>query len=104
MGTTGKQSINNNKNSGDLKNGGIISNGSGPESFIDKNNRQNQANDIPNEIQDNIDWFRKKQRKGTIDVWWLYDDGGKNRNSEFRIGFFKAQTLKDMNQIFRNLN
>lgn len=21
--------------------------------------------------------FRKKQGKGTIDVWWLFDDGGK---------------------------
>jgi len=20
--------------------------------------------------------FQKKQRKGTIDIWWLYDDGG----------------------------
>jgi len=21
--------------------------------------------------------FQRKQKKGTIDVWWLYDDGGK---------------------------
>lgn len=24
--------------------------------------------------------FKKKQGKGTIDVWWLFDDGGKNNS------------------------
>lgn len=30
---------------------------------------------LPKEILDNMGTFKKKQR-GTIDVWWLYDDGG----------------------------
>lgn len=25
--------------------------------------------------------FQKKQGKGTVDVWWLFDDGGKCRSS-----------------------
>jgi hypothetical protein len=25
-----------------------------------------------------ITYFRRKQSKGFIDVWWLYDDGGMN--------------------------
>lgn len=24
--------------------------------------------------------FKKKQGKGTIDVWWLFDDGGKKNS------------------------
>lgn len=28
------------------------------------------------QILDNMSIFCKKQDKGTIDVWWLYDDGG----------------------------
>ena len=31
---------------------------------------------IPREILANVTQFRNKQKKGTIDVWWLYDDGG----------------------------
>lgn len=31
---------------------------------------------LPKTVLDNISIFRKKQSKGTIDVWWLYDDGG----------------------------
>lgn len=31
---------------------------------------------LPKTVLDNISIFRKKQTKGTIDVWWLYDDGG----------------------------
>lgn len=27
-------------------------------------------------VLDKVSIFRKKQDKGTIDVWWLYDDGG----------------------------
>jgi hypothetical protein len=26
----------------------------------------------------NLTYFRQKQPQGTIDVWWLYDDGGEN--------------------------
>ncbi len=31
---------------------------------------------IPRHVLSNITQFQRKQRKGTIDVWWLYDDGG----------------------------
>lgn len=29
--------------------------------------------------------FKKKQGKGTIDVWWLFDDGGK-KIPEYTLG------------------
>lgn len=28
--------------------------------------------------------FKKKQGKGTIDIWWLFDDGGKEFQSELQ--------------------
>ncbi|KAJ9588117.1 hypothetical protein L9F63_018508, partial [Diploptera punctata] len=31
---------------------------------------------LPANILDNVTQFRRKQTKGLIDVWWLYDDGG----------------------------
>jgi hypothetical protein len=31
---------------------------------------------VPKELLDTLGVFNKKQKKGTIDVWWLYDDGG----------------------------
>ena len=31
---------------------------------------------LPNNILENVTQFRRKQPKGLIDVWWLYDDGG----------------------------
>lgn len=31
---------------------------------------------VPKETLDAIGIFHNKQTKGTIDVWWLYDDGG----------------------------
>jgi solute carrier family 12 sodium/potassium/chloride transporter 2 len=31
---------------------------------------------IPKDILDCMNVFNVKQSKGTIDVWWLYDDGG----------------------------
>lgn len=36
---------------------------------------------IPKEVVLDINRFQRKQKKGTIDVWWLYDDG----KSNFRI-------------------
>lgn len=27
--------------------------------------------------------FNEKQKKGTIDVWWLFDDGGNNNNNQY---------------------
>lgn len=31
---------------------------------------------MPPSVLQSITVFAKKQEKGTIDVWWLYDDGG----------------------------
>ena len=31
---------------------------------------------LPSNILENVTQFRRKQPKGLIDVWWLYDDGG----------------------------
>lgn len=31
---------------------------------------------VPKAIMDALSIFHMKQTKGTIDVWWLYDDGG----------------------------
>lgn len=31
---------------------------------------------IPKDIQDAMNVFNVKKEGGTIDVWWLYDDGG----------------------------
>ncbi|GAB6030867.1 solute carrier 12 [Chamberlinius hualienensis] len=43
----------------------------------DKKKKKDMLPDnIPQEICDNINWFHHKQKKGMIDVWWLYDDGG----------------------------
>ncbi|XP_076339954.1 solute carrier family 12 member 2-like isoform X4 [Tachypleus tridentatus] len=34
------------------------------------------SKDIPKDILSSVNQFQRKQKKGTIDVWWLYDDGG----------------------------
>ncbi|XP_046634344.1 bumetanide-sensitive sodium-(potassium)-chloride cotransporter-like isoform X2 [Daphnia pulicaria] len=34
------------------------------------------GNELPRHICNNITRFQKKQLEGSIDVWWLYDDGG----------------------------
>ena len=31
---------------------------------------------MPKEVIHTLTQFTRKQKKGTIDVWWLYDDGG----------------------------
>jgi hypothetical protein len=31
---------------------------------------------IPPEVMTSVNQFRRKQKKGTIDIWWLYDTGG----------------------------
>ena len=38
--------------------------------------RDPNGNDLPPEILNSLCRFRLKQKRGTIDVWWLYDDGG----------------------------
>lgn len=32
--------------------------------------------EIPREVLTAVNQFQRRQKKGTIDVWWLYDDGG----------------------------
>lgn len=32
--------------------------------------------ELPKDVLNNLTLFQRKQKKGTIDVWWLYDDGG----------------------------
>ncbi|CAG7828067.1 unnamed protein product [Allacma fusca] len=48
-----------------------------------KNKPSNQATiigksdeSVPHDVLTRVDQFTQKQQKGTIDVWWLYDDGG----------------------------
>lgn len=34
------------------------------------------AKSVPKNVLQSVNQFQRKQKKGTIDVWWLYDDGG----------------------------
>nr|ANU78813.1 Na+/K+/2Cl- cotransporter [Portunus trituberculatus] len=34
------------------------------------------GSELSKDVLNNITMFKRKQKKGTIDVWWLYDDGG----------------------------
>ncbi|KAG8198108.1 hypothetical protein JTE90_020931 [Oedothorax gibbosus] len=34
------------------------------------------SKEIPKDALTSVNQFQRKQKKGTIDVWWLYDDGG----------------------------
>lgn len=39
--------------------------------------RENRPNIVPiTNILNVVTKFQRKHKKGTIDVWWLYDDGG----------------------------
>lgn len=40
--------------------------------------RENRSNAVPiaKDILNVVTKFQRKHKKGTIDVWWLYDDGG----------------------------
>lgn len=40
-------------------------------------NRGTDGYDLPKDTMNEITRFQRKQKKGSIDVWWLYDDGGK---------------------------
>ncbi|OXU28442.1 hypothetical protein TSAR_008414 [Trichomalopsis sarcophagae] len=46
-----------------------------PKSDEGKDNQGNVIG-IPKDVFNSLSKFHKKQKKGTIDVWWLYDDGG----------------------------
>lgn len=45
--------------------------------------------ELPRDTKAQVTLFQGKQKKGTIDVWWLYDDGG-NAFSRFTISFFNG--------------
>ncbi|KAL0270733.1 UNVERIFIED_CONTAM: hypothetical protein PYX00_008039 [Menopon gallinae] len=34
------------------------------------------GSELPKDVLNKLTQFQRKQKKGTIDVWWLYDDGG----------------------------
>lgn len=38
--------------------------------------RDPEGNELPKSVMNKIILFQKKQKKDTIDVWWLSDDGG----------------------------
>ncbi|KAK9507128.1 hypothetical protein O3M35_008934 [Rhynocoris fuscipes] len=38
--------------------------------------KNSSGNDLPKEAIVTLQQFQRKQKKGIIDVWWLYDDGG----------------------------
>ncbi|EEB11531.1 conserved hypothetical protein [Pediculus humanus corporis] len=40
------------------------------------NIRSPSGTELPKDILNNLTLFQRKQKKGNIDVWWLYDDGG----------------------------
>ncbi|KAE8573766.1 hypothetical protein A483_HHAL011684 [Halyomorpha halys] len=44
--------------------------------FSRANLYRNAGVELPKEVLNNLTQFRKNQKKGIIDVWWLYDDGG----------------------------
>lgn len=45
-------------------------------SFNEVNYETRGGTTVGKEVMDSINFFHEKQAKGTIDVWWLYDDGG----------------------------
>lgn len=62
--------------------------------------------EIPKDILLSVNQFQRKQKKGTIDVWWLYDDGGltlllpfilttRNQWSNCRLRVFSLANKKD---------
>jgi hypothetical protein len=38
--------------------------------------RDPKGNELPKSLMNRVILFQKKQKKDTIDVWWLSDDGG----------------------------
>ncbi|XP_076356128.1 solute carrier family 12 member 2-like isoform X2 [Tachypleus tridentatus] len=37
---------------------------------------RHHVQEIPSDVLKCVNQFQQKQKKGTIDIWWLYDDGG----------------------------
>jgi solute carrier family 12 sodium/potassium/chloride transporter 2 len=44
--------------------------------FLPFQRRGINGNPLPTSVIDSLTRFQRKQPKGTIDIWWLYDDGG----------------------------
>lgn len=45
---------------------------------FNENQSRGDVSDVPKENISQIFQFQRRQKRGgTIDVWWLYDDGGK---------------------------
>lgn len=53
----------------------VVSESPNPSSEERKDKGQNIVS-ISKNLFGEITKFQRKQKKGTIDVWWLYDDGG----------------------------
>lgn len=49
------------------------------------------GNEVPKNVLDAVTIFTRKQPKGTIDVFWLYDDGGKSQS------IYRERFLIDLN-------
>ncbi|KAI5738510.1 hypothetical protein M8J77_007896 [Diaphorina citri] len=52
-----------------------------PPPIVSKKSKQDlykakDGSELPKEIFNDITQFQRKHKKSTIDVWWLYDDGG----------------------------
>jgi solute carrier family 12 (sodium/potassium/chloride transporter), member 2 len=45
-------------------------------SFNEINYATRGGTSVTKDVLDSMNFFHEKQPKGTIDVWWLYDDGG----------------------------
>lgn len=46
----------------------------------DKKSPTLPLNVMDQQLLDASQQFQKKQGKGTVDVWWLFDDGGQNQS------------------------
>ena len=47
-----------------------------PQMFNEINYATQGGTTVGKEVLESMNFFYEKQPKGTIDVWWLYDDGG----------------------------
>lgn len=47
--------------------------------------------------------FQKKQGKGTVDVWWLFDDGGEANYDKDGLRGFPADVSHQMSSVRSDL-
>ncbi|GAB6029314.1 solute carrier 12 [Chamberlinius hualienensis] len=48
----------------------------GEKENLNKSSYLSKSQDFPKDVLSTVNQFQRKQKKGCIDVWWLYDDGG----------------------------